>query len=151
MDYTIRRCDISDLDACVEAYIRTMSAPPWCERWETATAKRYLGDFLSHARAVDIAAVTPGGRVIGAVLGYEKSWCSGEEVYIEEFFVVPEYQSRGIGSELMQALENYINQRGIGSIVLMTSRDVPAMQFYKKHGFSVNDNMVLLTKDILYL
>ena len=57
--------------------------------------------------------------------------------YIKDFAVVPEYQSMGVGTLLLNALEDYIKEHiapdWAVSLELISSKE--AVGFYQKHGF----------------
>ncbi len=61
----------------------------------------------------------------------------GMSFYIKDFAVIPLYQSRGVGSLLMEVLEKYIknfkNREWTVSLELISTKD--AISFYKKNGF----------------
>ena len=61
----------------------------------------------------------------------------GMSFYIKDFAVVPSYQSNGIGSKLMAALENFIKKCKPAdwavSLELISSKE--AVSFYQKFGF----------------
>ena len=62
---------------------------------------------------------------------------SGMSFYIKDFAVVPGYQSKGIGTLLLNALEGYIRDHiapdWAVSLELISSKE--AVGFYQKHGF----------------
>ena len=52
--------------------------------------------------------------------------------------ILPEYQSLGMGSQLLQAFENWAVLRGaVGIHLKTTSRNVKALAFYERKGYSV--------------
>ena len=61
----------------------------------------------------------------------------GMSFYIKDFAVVPEYQSKGVGTLLLNALEGYIRDHiapdWAVSLELISSKE--AVGFYRKHGF----------------
>ena len=62
---------------------------------------------------------------------------SGMSFYIKDFAVVPAYQSKGVGTLLLNALEDYIKEHiapdWAVSLELISSKE--AVGFYQKHGF----------------
>lgn len=62
---------------------------------------------------------------------------SGMSFYIKDFAVVPAYQSKGVGTLLLNALEDYIKEHiapdWAVSLELISSKE--AAGFYQKHGF----------------
>ncbi len=61
----------------------------------------------------------------------------GMSFYIKDFVVIPPYQSRGIGTSLIESLEKYIRENITAdwavSLELISTKQ--AVLFYKKNGF----------------
>jgi len=61
----------------------------------------------------------------------------GYVVFITDVIVVPEYQGKGIGGEIMKRIMNYINENispGQKKLIQLMSRDGKE-EFYEKFGF----------------
>ena len=44
-------------------------------------------------------------------------------------------QKKGYGKEFFSLIEKDLKEKGLDTIFLMTDRDKPAYEFYKKNGF----------------
>lgn len=56
------------------------------------------------------------------------------------------WQGSGIGTRILQFAESSLLKEGIGNITLLTDRNIPAEQFYKKNGFEGVDRLVFMHK-----
>lgn len=62
----------------------------------------------------------------------------GGDLYVAEVDVLPTHQGQGLGSALLQAVEDMARREGFRRIVLTTFRDVPwNAPWYQKRGFAV--------------
>jgi len=83
-----------------------------------------------------------GEKVVASVMGgYE-----GHRGWINFLAVLPEYQGRGYGSEMMSAVEGMIAEKGCPKINLQVrSYNTGVIEFYKKIGY-INDEVISFGK-----
>ena len=143
----IRQFENSDLKQCAEALRCVMNAPPWNENWTETGAEKYLEEFTGSTRFVGFIA-SDDNHFIGAAFCHEKSWWENDELYIDEFFIASEHQGSGYGSLLVKYIVDYAAKKKLGSITLMTKRDIPAYFFYLKHGFADLSHVSFMAKNI---
>lgn len=77
----------------------------------------YLNDFFHNKRFVGYVAVENGDLIAG-LFAHEKIWWNNSEVFIEEMFVNPEYQGKGIGTSLLLEVEKYIKEKGLDGLII---------------------------------
>lgn len=144
----IRPFSPSDLSDCAALFVEVFSQPPWNDRWPSQErAREYLASVVGMPGFRGYVA-HHGNRVLGACLGHLKPWWSGPEFFIDEMYVAPNAQRRGIGGELLAAAEQDLRARGVRRLVLLTARGFGAEAFYRRNGFAVNPRIVLLTKEL---
>ena len=107
----------------------------------------YLNDFFHNKKFVGYVAVENGDLIVG-LFAHEKIWWNNSEVFIEEMFVNPEYQGKGIGTSLLLEVEKYIKEKGLAGITLSTNKYAPAPKFYEKNGFTVCGHVIFMAKEI---
>ena len=69
-------------------------------------------------------------------------------LYIDEFFISPDHQNKGYGKALLEHIEQYSKERELSGITLLTSRNVPASEFYKKNGFQELEHIAFMFKKV---
>lgn len=79
-------------------------------------------------------------------MGYVKHWFRGTEYIINELCVKTEAQGKGIGSDFLHQMEEYLLAQGIEATFLLTERTVPAYNFYKKNGYYEYPDTVAFSK-----
>ena len=147
-DYmTIRELKEKDISACADILMAVYNNELWQCRWTKETAEAYLTDFFVHKKFVGYVA-EENDAVIGALFAHEKIWWNNSEVFIEEMFVTPVKQGRGIGTALLSETEKYIREKGLAVITLTTNRYTPAPKFYGKNGFSECGHVMFMAKEM---
>ncbi len=92
------------------------------------------------------------------VSGYICAWIAADQAEIHSFAVSEGFLRKGIGEKLLGVLAEEAAKRGCGSILLeVRSRNIPAVNFYRKNGFTEtgrrkdyypDDDAVLMEKKI---
>ena len=105
--------------------------------WTSASARADdLGLAIDTLRA--LVAENPGGvlvaREAGEIVGMAAVQIQHPHAHIAFFFVHPRFQGRGIGSTLLAALREAIDQAGATVVTLASSRDARAWQRYLRFG-----------------
>jgi GNAT superfamily N-acetyltransferase len=101
--------------------------------------QRGLEMIVNNPEAGEILVLKSGGSVIGMVsLLYSISTALGGKVAIlEDMIITKNFQSKGLGSKLLDAAIDFAHDRGCMRITLLTDFDNETAQaFYRKFGFS---------------
>ena len=88
------------------------------------------------------------GKIVGAIFSHV--W--GKTGWIGTFGVLPEYQSKGVGKELMVKAINYLDKvRNVTKLALETMPDsVKNIALYSKLGFRPAFHTMSLTKELIF-
>jgi len=86
------------------------------------------------------AIITYDGKLIGTVATIESEDC----IEIGQFFILPDYQNRGIGTYLLKGILDKADQLG-KNVTLRFLKNNPVQSLYVRNGFRVVD-----TSEILY-
>lgn len=125
-----------------------------CRGVQCAALKRKLGRrarlaplrrLLAHTRLLRPARHSE-EEIVGFALGQVEQWATSRHFLLREICVALQMQRRGVGSQLMQALEDHLREAGIERIVLHTAREGNAQAFYNRCGFHTSARMVMMSK-----
>lgn len=101
-----------------------------------AISEEYLSSLLEKADFI-VLCIRCKGIVVGGLTAYELPMhqFEGAEMFIYDIAIKPDYQRRGLGKKLLQALEEYCKQKGISQIFVDASvEDLHALDFYQSSG-----------------
>lgn len=134
------------LEECIDLFIDTFSREPWNDVYDSRQQVKDFfinhmknNYFLGYIGLID-------KKVVALSLGMKKPWISGMEYYIDEFCVKHDFQGKGIGSLFIKNIEELLHNEKVEGIILNTERDYPSYKFYRKNGFKVLGNLVVLGK-----
>lgn len=136
-----------DLGGCINLLLNVFNNAPWNDNWTFQGAEKYLLDYIETPGFKGIVAEEE-NKIKGFIFGFRKRWWEADEFYVNEMCVEISEQRNGIGTKLIEYLENSLITEGIENITLLTNRGIPAEEFYKKNGFSEIERIIFLHKKI---
>lgn len=142
----LRRLSVDDIDEIKSLFRDILTSEPWNDDWsDDGQLEGYIIDIIGNRNSLALG-LYENGVLTGISLGNVMHWYMGTNYYIIELGIKPECQGRGLGTEFLRMIEEYIHANGISCIFLQTERDMPAYDFYRKNGFDLLDGHVSLTK-----
>lgn len=72
----------------------------------------------------------------------------GEWGKIEDFDVVEQFQRRGCGSAVIEAVRDFAMEKGVKYLFLQVEKDNRAVEMYSKLGFQQIDNNIIYNKPV---
>lgn len=140
--------DESFLPEMAELYRSAFNGEPWNDDWsDTVQLNEYVKEISGGYNALNYGLLID-GKLAAMSLGMMRHWWEGTNYNIEEFCVSPEMQGQGVGSRLMQLVENDIREKGLAGIFLQTDNDKPSYRFYMKNGFKELNSHVSFYKSV---
>jgi len=136
----------SDLNACVDLFIRTFALPPWNETWPQPLVKARLEQITGTPGWSGVVTTDDGGSIIAFALGVAEPWHEGSHFFLKECCVDHSHQRQGIGTRLMEYLAEQLQQGDTTRIYLLTARGDMSEAFYEKIGFYTSPRMILMAR-----
>lgn len=144
----IKELTIEKIDIIKSFFKDVFMREPWNDDWsDDEQLHQYITDIIGNRNSLAFG-LFEGEQLLGLALGNIKHWYTGTEFFVEEFCVKTEMQGQGLGTEFLRLLEVELRVREIKTIFLMTGKEMPAFEFYRKNGFEEIINHVSLKKDI---
>ncbi len=142
----LRSIQETDIEACAILFTEVFSSEPWSEGWNKNFALERLLHFFESKGFVGILAENEG--VVGFALGNTEPFYCGSMFYLREMCTQTDIQNQGVGSKILEALEESLSSKGVQRIYLTTQRAIPASDFYQNNGFSYSDKMGFYAKRV---
>ncbi|MEW8956809.1 GNAT family N-acetyltransferase [Clostridium sp.] len=144
LEYKARKMRTEDLNSCAELMIKVYNGAPWFDQWESVEqSSKYLKEFMDNP-AFRGFVIEKEDIIVGACFGHKRSWFSGDECFVNEYFIDNDYQSIGLGSKLMNFVKLSLKEENIIYITLLTERNIPAKDFYEKQGLKIKEENIFM-------
>ena len=130
------------LDECAHLLVSVFNAEPWNANYTFDTARKELTWTLDVPGFLGLVSFDDG--VAAFAVGYVEQANEREVFCLKTLCVRSEAQGKGVGSRLMQHLRDKLGKMGVNSIYLTTHRETPAESFYKKIGYRVSHEDVVM-------
>lgn len=151
MTLTIQPATQSDVEALVK-FSRALNQedPDFTgeTRFDDTAARTALQGFVDNPALGRAWLILDGDVPIGYViltLGYSLEY-HGRDAFIDEIYIAADYRGRGIGTYVMQFVEDEARKLGVNALHLEVERaNKPAQTLYQKMGFE-DHQRYLLTK-----
>jgi GNAT superfamily N-acetyltransferase len=126
----LRPATAADYAFSVSLYLRTMR--PYTEELMAWDEQKQIASFARQWKVEDAQVICLAGRDVGWLQATEA--CS--EIILQQFFVDPDRQQTGIGTEVLRGLLAgwTLTRKPVALTVLKNN---PARRFYERLGFSV--------------
>ena len=145
MDEQIESFKEEHLDECASLLVATFNAEPWNDNWTLDTAKKEITWTMGVPGFVGLVALNEG--VVAFATGYREPDDRRDVYYLKTFCVRPDAQGTGVGSRLIGHLKERLGEVGVTLIYLITHKGTPAEAFYRKNGYSVTSEDIVMFQE----
>ncbi|HEX3287992.1 MAG TPA: GNAT family N-acetyltransferase [Mycobacterium sp.] len=119
---------------------------PYVSDAETWRARRKLYEELLAKPDTLLLVALVDGEPVGYGLAHlfavedtwiEDTWTTGDRIgEIESLSVLPQYRSSGLGSQLLERLEDHLHERGVDDLILgALAGNADAIRLYERRGY----------------
>ncbi|MDO8623622.1 MAG: N-acetyltransferase [archaeon] len=140
----IRRAEKKDLKEISNLFRTESSKKPYNDKW---TQKIALKEVTGFFKKKDMYVAIINKKIVGFIVS---SICSDnkKKAYIDELWLKPEYQGKGIGKSLVKFIEDKYKKKGIKILRVVSSKKARAFGFYKKVKFKELKELVFMEKKL---
>lgn len=142
----IKTLTLNDKEAIKEFFVNVFTKAPWYDDWsDKKQLDSYIVDLIGNVNSLTLG-FFDGSQMVALSMGSVKHWFRGTEYIINELCVKTELQGKGIGTDFLKQMETFLLSKDIEAVYLLTERNVPAYEFYKKNGFYEYEDTVAFSK-----
>lgn len=143
----IRKIEKNDIPICAQLVQEAYSQAPYNEVFHDGTALEYIQRKFDICQNNSFVALSDNDQLLAFVMLNISTWSEGPQAILEEIVVSPENQGSGIGKELLEYAHKYLASLGVKSTMLWVKNDKRLLNFYRKQGYFVADDFVVMFKN----
>ncbi len=143
----IRACSIDHVERYGEIYAKAFSGEPWNDPWKKEDAVIHVKEILEMKQSYGLEYVED-NAVVGFLLGSSMLFHYGRTFEINDLAVDPAYQGKGIARALLDQCIDDMKERGIVGIHLITANEGFLPDFYERHGFGREKEVILMGMEL---
>lgn len=148
IQYSFKRPDPKDTEAVKELFVSVFTAEPWNDDWSDKNQlELYINDLTGQSNSLTFG-LYEGNELIGLSMGQIRHGYSGTEYIIDELCIRTSKQGSGAGTLFAKEIEKACKELGMKYIFLLTEKNVPAYEFYKKLDFNELESNVAFAKKL---
>ena len=146
-NYIIQEISNDNIRSYGEIYANAFSGEPWNDNWTVDNAIIHISEIMASKQSYGLEYVVD-GKVAGFLLGSSMLFHWGRMFEINDLAVHPDYQGRGIATKLLNVCLEEMKLRGIKGVNLITQGEGFLPEFYEKHGFKKEKEVILMGMEL---
>ncbi len=143
----IRSCSMDHVKRYGEIYAKAFSREPWNDPWKPEDAVIHVKEILEMKQSYGLEYVED-NIVVGFLLGSSMLFHYGRTFEINDLAVDPAYQGKGIAKVLLEQCIADMKAQGIVGIHLITANEGFLPDFYERHGFGREKEVILMGMEL---
>lgn len=143
----IKSCSMDHVRRYGEIYAKAFSGEPWNDPWEPEDAVIHVKEILEMKQSYGLEYVED-SKVVGFLLGSSMLFHYGRTFEINDLAVDPAYQGNGIAKVLLEQCIADMKAQGIVGIHLITANEGFLPDFYERHGFGREKEVILMGMEL---
>lgn len=140
--------DAEELEQVIAETLRVSNSQDYAKEYIEANIVSHSADVLiERAKQGHMYVVCDEMQIVGcgAIAGY---WGSQTESILLTIFVLPDYQGKGIGKQIIDTLER--DEYFLGAKRIEIPASITAVEFYRKMGYDYKNGIVEIDEEQVY-
>ena len=143
----IRSCSMDHVSRYGEIYAKAFSGEPWNDPWKPEDAVIHVKEILEMKQSYGLEYIED-NMVVGFLLDSSMLFHYGRTFEINDLAVDPAYQGKGIAKMLLEQCIADMKAQDIVGIHLITANESFLPDFYERHGFGREKEVILMGMEL---